>query len=212
VNPFVHARRLIADCLAGKDCFFVDFYSSSKSRVDSAYKLFEPQANMAILNILHYPDERLHTIAKPVTVFDAKLQQLVDDMAETMYAAPGIGLAATQVDVHERLIVIDISESKDELLVLINPRILEMDGKVKSEEGCLSVPGIYEEVDRAEHVKISALDQFGKEFELEATGLLAICIQHEMDHLAGKVFVEKLSRLKLTRIIQKLKKNERKVM
>ncbi len=167
---------------------------------------------MAILNILHYPDERLHTIAKPVTVFDAKLQQLVDDMAETMYAAPGIGLAATQVNVHERLIVIDISESKDELLVLINPRILEMDGKVKSEEGCLSVPGIYEEVDRAEHVKISALDQFGKEFELTAEGLLAICIQHEMDHLEGKVFVEKLSRLKLTRIIQKLKKNERKVM
>ncbi|MBB5193311.1 peptide deformylase [Silvimonas terrae] len=167
---------------------------------------------MAILNILHYPDERLHTIAKPVTVFDAKLQQLVDDMAETMYAAPGIGLAATQVNVHERLIVIDISESKDELLVLINPRILEMDGKVKSEEGCLSVPGIYEEVDRAEHVKISALDQFGKEFELSAEGLLAICIQHEMDHLDGKVFVEKLSRLKLVRIIQKLKKNERKVM
>ncbi|GGP26102.1 peptide deformylase [Silvimonas amylolytica] len=167
---------------------------------------------MAILNILHYPDERLHTIAKPVTVFDAKLQQLVDDMAETMYAAPGIGLAATQVNVHERLIVIDISESKDDLLVLINPRILEMDGKVKSEEGCLSVPGIYEEVDRAEHVKISALDQFGKEFELSAEGLLAICIQHEMDHLDGKVFVEKLSRLKLVRIIQKLKKNERKVM
>jgi peptide deformylase len=167
---------------------------------------------MAILNILHYPDERLHTIAKPVTVFDAKLQQLVDDMAETMYAAPGIGLAATQVDVHERLIVIDISESKDDLLVLINPRILEMDGKVKSEEGCLSVPGIYEEVDRAEHVKISAVDQFGKEFELDAEGLLAICIQHEMDHLDGKVFVEKLSRLKLNRIVQKLKKNERKVM
>ncbi|GGP22243.1 peptide deformylase [Silvimonas iriomotensis] len=167
---------------------------------------------MAILNILHYPDERLHTIAKPVTVFDAKLQQLVDDMAETMYAAPGIGLAATQVNVHERLIVIDISESKDDLLVLINPRILEMDGKVKSEEGCLSVPGIYEEVDRAEHVKISALDQSGKEFELEADGLLAICIQHEMDHLEGKVFVEKLSRLKLNRIVQKLKKNERKVM
>ncbi|WP_283147789.1 peptide deformylase [Silvimonas soli] len=167
---------------------------------------------MAILNILHYPDERLHTIAKPVTVFDAKLQQLINDMAETMYAAPGIGLAATQVNVHERLIVIDISESKDDLIVLINPRILEMDGKTKSEEGCLSVPGIYEEVDRAEHIKVSAQDRNGKEISIDASGLLAVCIQHEMDHLEGKIFVEKLSRLKLTRIIQKLKKNERKIM
>ncbi|MDR3427562.1 peptide deformylase [Silvimonas sp.] len=167
---------------------------------------------MAILNILHYPDERLHTIAKPVTVFDAKLQQLINDMAETMYAAPGIGLAATQVNEHERLIVIDISESKDDLIVLINPRILEMDGKTKSEEGCLSVPGIYEEVDRAEHIKVSAQDRNGKEISIDASGLLAVCIQHEMDHLEGKIFVEKLSRLKLTRIIQKLKKNERKIM
>lgn len=164
---------------------------------------------MAILNILHYPDDRLHKVAKPVTVFDAKLQQLIDDMAETMYAAPGIGLAATQVDVHERLITIDISESKDDLLVLINPRILEMDGAVNSEEGCLSVPGIYEEVQRAEHIRISAQDRHGKEFKLEADGLLAICIQHEMDHLEGKVFVEKLSRLKLNRIVQKLKKTQR---
>ena len=164
---------------------------------------------MAILNILHYPDDRLHKVAKPVTVFDAKLQQLVDDMAETMYAAPGIGLAATQVDVHERLITIDISESKDDLLVLINPRFLEMDGTVNSEEGCLSVPGIYEEVQRAEHIRISALDRNGKEFKLSADGLLAVCIQHEMDHLEGKVFVEKLSRLKLNRIVQKLKKTQR---
>ncbi len=146
---------------------------------------------MAILNILQYPDDRLHTVAKPVTVFDDKLQQLIDDMAETMYAAPGIGLAATQVNVHERLITIDISESKDDLLVLINPRILEMDGSCNSEEGCLSVPGIYEEVQRAEHIRVSALDRNGKEFKLSADGLLAVCIQHEMDHLEGKVFVEK---------------------
>ncbi|GAB7126261.1 peptide deformylase [Silvimonas sp. JCM 19000] len=164
---------------------------------------------MAILNILQYPDDRLHTVAKPVTVFDDKLQQLIDDMAETMYAAPGIGLAATQVNVHERLITIDISESKDDLLVLINPRILEMDGSCNSEEGCLSVPGIYEEVQRAEHIRVSALDRNGKEFKLSADGLLAVCIQHEMDHLEGKVFVEKLSRLKLNRIVQKLKKSQR---
>ncbi|KPC49439.1 peptide deformylase [Amantichitinum ursilacus] len=164
---------------------------------------------MAILNILQYPDDRLHTVAKPVTVFDDKLQQLIDDMAETMYAAPGIGLAATQVNVHERLITIDISESKDDLLVLINPRILEMDGTCNSEEGCLSVPGIYEEVQRAEHIRVSALDRNGKEFKLSADGLLAVCIQHEMDHLEGKVFVEKLSRLKLNRIVQKLKKTQR---
>lgn len=164
---------------------------------------------MAILNILQYPDDRLHTVAKPVTVFDGKLQQLIDDMAETMYAAPGIGLAATQVNVHERLITIDISESKDDLLVLINPRILEMDGTCNSEEGCLSVPGIYEEVQRAEHIRVSALDRNGKEFKLSADGLLAVCIQHEMDHLEGKVFVEKLSRLKLNRIVQKLKKTQR---
>ncbi len=163
---------------------------------------------MAILNILHYPDERLHTVAQPITQFDAALQRQINDMAETMYAAPGIGLAATQVDFHYRLVVIDISENKDDLLVLINPEIIERDGITTYEEGCLSVPGIYEEVERAERLKITALDAQGQSFELEADGLLAICIQHEIDHLDGKVFVEKLSRLKLNRIVQKLKKRK----
>ncbi|WP_410497525.1 peptide deformylase [Chitinibacter sp. S2-10] len=163
---------------------------------------------MAILNILHYPDERLHTVAQPITEFDAALQRQINDMAETMYAAPGIGLAATQVDFHKRLVVIDISESKDDLLVLINPEIIAMDGITTYEEGCLSVPGIYEEVDRAEHIKVKALDRDGKPFEIDTGGLLAICIQHEIDHLNGKVFVEKLSRLKLNRIMQKLKKRK----
>ncbi|XZG69944.1 peptide deformylase [Chitinibacteraceae bacterium HSL-7] len=167
---------------------------------------------MALLNILHYPDERLHTVAKPVTQFDAKLQQFVADMAETMYDAPGIGLAATQVDRHERIIVIDISETKDQLMVFINPEFVDMDGHTTYEEGCLSVPGIYEEVERAERVKVKAFDQFGKAFELSADGLLAICLQHEVDHLNGRVFVEKLSRLKFNRIVQKLKKNQRKTM
>ncbi|SMC28728.1 peptide deformylase [Andreprevotia lacus DSM 23236] len=167
---------------------------------------------MSILNILHYPDERLHTVAKPVTQFDERLQTMIDDMAQTMYEAPGIGLAATQVDFHQRLIVVDISESKDQLMVLINPEIVEADGHTVYEEGCLSVPGIYEEVERAEHIRIKALDRHGKPYEIEADGLLAICIQHEIDHLDGKVFVEKLSRLKLNRIIQKLKKNQRKTM
>lgn len=167
---------------------------------------------MAILNILHYPDERLHKVAAPVGQFDDKLQQLIDDMAETMYAAPGIGLAATQVDAHIRLVVIDTSEEKNALMVLINPEIVCADGQTTYEEGCLSVPGIYEEVSRAEKVKVKALDREGKPFELEADGLLAICIQHEIDHLNGKVFIEKLSRLKLNRIIQKLKKNQHKTM
>ncbi|MFC4159907.1 peptide deformylase [Chitinimonas lacunae] len=167
---------------------------------------------MAILNILHYPDERLHKVAKPVEAVDDTLQQLIDDMAETMYAAPGIGLAATQVDVHRRLIVVDISETKDQLQVFINPKIITADGQCSSEEGCLSVPGIYEEVQRAEQVVVEALDRHGKPFRLEASGLLAICIQHEIDHLDGRVFVEKLSKLKLNRIINKLKKNQRKTM
>lgn len=167
---------------------------------------------MAILNILHYPDERLHTIAQPVTVFDTVLQRQIDDMAETMYAAPGIGLAATQVNFHQRLIVIDISEDKNELMVLINPEIINSTGDTTYEEGCLSVPGIYEEVQRAETLTVKALDRHGKPFTLEADGLLAICIQHEMDHLDGKIFVEKLSRLKLNRIVQKLKKNQKKTM
>nr|WP_314898625.1 peptide deformylase [uncultured Deefgea sp.] len=167
---------------------------------------------MAILNILHYPDERLHTIAQLVTVFDTVLQRQIDDMAETMYAAPGIGLAASQVDFHQRLIVIDISEDKNDLLVLINPEIINADGHTTYEEGCLSVPGIYEEVERAETLSLKALDRHGKPITLHADGLLAICIQHEMDHLDGKIFVEKLSRLKLNRIVQKIKKNQKKTM
>jgi peptide deformylase len=167
---------------------------------------------MAILNILHYPDERLHKVATPIDQVDDQLRQLIDDMAETMYAAPGIGLAATQVDVHKRLIVIDVSEDKTGLTAFINPRIVEADGKTTYEEGCLSVPGIYEEVERAEHVVVEALDRNGKPFRLEADGLLAICIQHEIDHLDGKVFVEKLSKLKLNRILTRLKKNQRKTL
>jgi len=167
---------------------------------------------MAILNILHYPDERLHKIAKPVKEVDDRIRRLIKDMAETMYEAPGIGLAATQVDFHQRIIVVDISESKDSLIALINPKIVESDGKLLWEEGCLSVPGIYEEVERAEHIVVEALDSQGQNLRLEAKGLLAICIQHEMDHLDGKVFVEKLSRLKQTRILNKLKKNQRKTM
>ncbi|QDQ27176.1 peptide deformylase [Chitinimonas arctica] len=167
---------------------------------------------MAILNILHYPDERLHKVARPVEKVGDDIRKLIDDMAETMYQAPGIGLAATQVDVHKRVIVVDISEDKTGLLGLVNPRIVASDGKAMFEEGCLSVPGIYEEVERAEHIVLEALDRDGKAVRIEATGLLAICIQHEMDHLDGKVFVEKLSRLKQTRILSRLKKNQRKTL
>ncbi len=167
---------------------------------------------MAVLSILHYPDERLHTVAKPVTSFDATFEQLVADMAETMYAAPGIGLAATQVNVHQRLVVIDVSESKDQLLVLANPVIIAHEGVRPYEEGCLSLPGIYETVERAEKITLRAQDRQGKTFTLTAEGLLAICIQHELDHLDGKVFVEYLSRLKQNRIRNKLMKNKRKVM
>ena len=164
---------------------------------------------MAKLDILHYPDARLHTIAKPVAAVDARIRKLVDDMAETMYAAPGIGLAATQVNVHERVVVIDISETHDDLLVLINPEIIAQSGTEESEEGCLSVPGIYDRVKRAERVTVRALDRAGKPFELEADGLLAVCVQHEMDHLMGKVFVDYLSGLKRNRIKAKLQKQAR---
>ncbi|MGQ5521792.1 peptide deformylase [Chitinimonas sp. PSY-7] len=167
---------------------------------------------MAILNILHYPDERLHKVARPVEIVDDEIRRLVEDMAETMYDAPGIGLAATQVNVHLRVIVIDTSEERNGLCAFINPRIISANGQVLSEEGCLSVPGIYESVDRAEHIVVEALDQDGQPFQIEATGLLANCIQHEIDHLDGKVFVEKLSRLKQSRILNKLKKNHRKTM
>ena len=165
---------------------------------------------MALLSILRYPDARLHKVAAPVTVFDDALKKLVTDMAETMYAAPGIGLAATQVDVHKRVIVVDVSERRDSLVVLVNPEIVEAVGESDIEEGCLSVPGIYELVPRAERVKVRAFDQNGKAFTLEAQGLLAVCIQHEMDHLQGKVFIEYLSQLKQQRVRAKLAKQLRK--
>jgi peptide deformylase len=165
---------------------------------------------MALLNILHYPDKRLHKVAKPVAAVDDRIRKLVADMAETMYAAPGIGLAATQVDVHERVIVIDTSEDKNELRVFINPEIVwSSDGKQIYEEGCLSVPGVYDEVERPDHVRVRALDEQGQPFELDCEGLLAVCVQHEMDHLLGRVFVQYLSPLKQNRIKSKMKKLER---
>lgn len=167
---------------------------------------------MALLKILHYPDPRLHTVAQPVAQVDDRIRDLAADMAETMYAAPGIGLAATQVDRHVQVIVVDVSETKDQRITFINPKIVEADGQAVYEEGCLSVPGIYEKVTRAERITVRALDLEGREFELSADGLLAICIQHEIDHLKGKVFVEYLSRLKQDRIRNKLKKLEREVM
>src|SRR5690606_10800165 len=146
---------------------------------------------MALLPILRYPDPRLHKIAKPVEVVDDRIRQLVRDMAETMYAAPGVGLAATQVDVHERVVVIDVSEDSNDLLVLINPEIIwRSDDQKVYQEGCLSVPGIYEEVKRADQVRVRALDEQGQAYEFDADGLLAVCVQHELDHLDGKVFVE----------------------
>ncbi len=164
---------------------------------------------MAILDILHYPDPRLHKVAKPVKKVDATIQRLIDDMRETMYHAPGIGLAATQVNQHIQLIIVDISETKDNLQVLINPVITEKSGEQDYEEGCLSVPGVYETVKRAEKITVEALDYHGKSFTLTAEGLLSICIQHEMDHLLGKVFVEYLSPLKRNRIKNKILKQAR---
>ena len=165
---------------------------------------------MSLLNILRYPDPRLHKIAKPVTVFDARLKRLVSDMAETMYDAPGVGLVASQVDVHEQIIVIDTSDTHDQLCVFINPEIVwASPEKQIYDEGCLSVPGIYDGVERPAKIKARALDVDGKPFQIEADGLLAVCIQHEMDHLKGKVFVEYLSPLKRNRIKAKLLKEER---
>lgn len=165
---------------------------------------------MAILNILRYPDARLHKVAEPVKVFDDALKRLVADMTESMYAAPGIGLAASQVDVHKQVIVVDVSERRDSLVVLVNPEIVESSGVSDIEEGCLSVPGIYDTVERAERVKVRAFDQNGNAFMLQAQGLLAVCIQHEMDHLKGKVFVEHLSQLKQQRIRARIAKQLRK--
>ncbi len=166
---------------------------------------------MSALTILHYPDPRLHKVAKPILTVDDEIRQLVDDMAETMYAAPGIGLAATQVDRHIQLIVIDTSKEQNDLLVLVNPNIIAKSGELDHEEGCLSVPGVYEMVKRAEQITVEALDKNGKKFKLNAEGLLAICIQHEMDHLQGKVFVEYLSPLKRNRIKTKMIKHKREV-
>jgi peptide deformylase len=167
---------------------------------------------MANLTILHFPDERLRTVAKPVERVDDALRALIDDMFDTMYDAPGIGLAATQVNVHQRLIVIDVSEENNQPLVLINPEILEKSGEEEMDEGCLSVPGIYEKVQRADRVKVRALDRNGESFELDTDGLLAVCIQHEIDHLDGKLFVDYLSSLKRQRIKKKLEKQLRQTM
>ena len=165
---------------------------------------------MAKLTILEFPDPRLRTRAEPVAVVDDGVRQLIDDMFETMYAAPGIGLAATQVDVHKRVLVTDVSREQTAPLAFVNPEIIERDGKVEAEEGCLSVPGIYDTIaTRSERIRVRALDRDGKPFELEADGLLAICIQHEMDHLEGKLFVDYLSDLKRTRIRKKLEKERR---
>lgn len=164
---------------------------------------------MAILDILHFPDPRLRNQAKPVVAVTDAVRRLVDDMFETMYQAPGIGLAATQVNVAKQVVVIDLSEEKNQPLCLINPEILEKDGEEQMEEGCLSVPGVYEPVSRAAHIRIRALNRDGESFEMEAEGLLAVCIQHEIDHLAGKLFVDYLSSLKRQRIRKKLEKENR---
>ena len=166
---------------------------------------------MAILTILNYPDARLHTVAKPVAVVNDDIRKLISDMAETMYAAPGIGLAATQVNQHIQLILIDTTKEQNNLQVLINPKIVANTGLQEYEEGCLSVPGVYETVTRAEKITVEALDAQGKKFKLKADGLLAVCIQHEMDHLLGKVFVEYLSPLKRNRIKAKMVKHAREI-
>jgi peptide deformylase len=164
---------------------------------------------MALLPILEYPDPRLKKVATPVAAFTPDIRKLVRDMADTMYAAPGVGLAATQLDVHKRVIVIDISEHKDELRVFINPELLAAEGEAECEEGCLSVPGYYDKVTRAARIRVRAQDEHGDSFELAADGLLAVCIQHEMDHLQGKVFVEYLSPLKRARLAARLRKKQR---
>ena len=167
---------------------------------------------MTQLVILNYPDARLHTVAKPVQAVNADIQRLIADMSETMYAAPGIGLAATQVDRHIQLILVDTSKEQNDLQVFINPKITAKNGLQDYEEGCLSVPGVYETVTRAENITVEALDANGKTFKLKADGLLAVCIQHEMDHLLGKVFVEYLSPLKRNRIKSKMLKHNREIV
>ena len=164
---------------------------------------------MARLTILEFPDPRLRTRAQPVEHVDGELRKLIDDMFETMYAAPGIGLAATQVNVHKRVLVIDISETRDQPLALVNPEVIQRQGIEETEEGCLSVPGIYDKVTRAERIRVRALNRDGKSIEMDADGLLAVCIQHEIDHLDGKLFVDYLSELKRTRIRKKLEKERK---
>ena len=164
---------------------------------------------MAVLTIIEYPDPRLRKVAAPVLAFTPEIERLVGDMAETMYGAPGIGLAATQVDVHKRIIVMDISEARDELRVFVNPEIVFAEGEAEREEGCLSVPGYYDKVTRAARIRVRAQDARGKTFELDAEEMLAVCIQHEMDHLDGKVFVDHLSPLKQARLAAKLRKKQR---
>ena len=164
---------------------------------------------MAILNIIEYPDPRLRKVAAPVVQVTPDVQKFVSDLAQTMYAAPGVGLAATQVNVHKRILVIDISETRDDLRVFINPEILAAEGEAESEEGCLSVPGYYDRVTRAAKIRARALDERGAIFEIEVEGLLAVCIQHEMDHLIGKVFVDHLSPLKRARLSARLRKKQR---
>ena len=166
---------------------------------------------MAILTILNYPDARLHTVAKPVTAVNDDIRKLISDMAETMYAAPGIGLAATQINWHIQLIIVDTSQEQNNLLVFINPKIVAKNGEQNYEEGCLSVPGVYETVTRADKITVEALDMNGKKFKLNAEGLLSVCVQHEMDHLLGKVFVEYLSPLKRNRIKSKMQKHNREI-
>ena len=167
---------------------------------------------MAILQILHHPDPRLRNKARPVTTFDGGLKSLIDDMLETMYAAPGIGLAATQVNVHQRILVLDASPDKSSPTHFVNPRIVETEGLSETEEGCLSVPGVFETIERAERILLTAFDSAGSALELEAEGLLAVCIQHEIDHLDGKLFIDYLSQLKQNRIRKKLEKDQRLAM
>jgi len=164
---------------------------------------------VALLTILEYPDPRLRKVAAPVAALTPEIQRLVRDMAETMYAAPGIGLAATQVDVHKRVIVMDVSETRDELLVFINPELLRAEGEAECEEGCLSVPGYYDKVKRAARVRVRAQNERGEVIELDAEGLLAVCLQHEMEHLVGKVFVDHLSPLKRARLAARQRKKQR---
>ena len=168
---------------------------------------------MTVLTVLHYPDPRLHKVAKPVAVVDDRVRKIVADMAETMYAAPGVGLAATQVDIHERIIVIDVSEEQNQLMVFINPELVWASVEKKAwREGCLSVPEYYDEVERPDQILVKALDLNGKPFEIKADGLLSVCLQHEMDHLLGKVFVEYLSFLKRNRISLKMKKRAKELV